>query len=163
MTHSLEMKRHWTLNSPSFRLSASLSLCLSLSLSVSVSVSVSLPSLSPPLPLRITKPPTDVFKSLTFEDCFGLLPLCVLLGLMRVVASQVLLLRRKAASLPMNLLVLSQPEHRGPARPCANRYTHTHLLHPSSSSPSDLGWPWFGAFLLVFVTVGISSPLCALA
>lgn len=27
--------------------------------------------------LSISKPLTDVFKSLTFEDCFGLLPHCV--------------------------------------------------------------------------------------
>lgn len=53
--------------------------------------------------LRISKPLTDVFKSLTFEDCFGLLPLCVLLGLMKIGASQALL-RGKAATLAVNSL-----------------------------------------------------------
>lgn len=48
-------------------------------LSVSLSLSLS--------PLRISEALTDVFKSLTFEDCVGLLPLCVLLGLMKIGAS----------------------------------------------------------------------------
>lgn len=116
-------------------------------------------SLSAPLPtpLRISKPLTDVFKSLTFEDCFGLLPLCVLWGLMKIGASLALLLRGKAATLMVNLLVPAQPGHMGPGGHVSTRACmHTCFGQLLLSQLPGMAWVWW--YPLVLITVGVSPP-----
>lgn len=80
------------------------------------------------------------FKSLTFEDCFGLLPRCVLLGLMKIGASQALL-RGKELLLQWTCF------------PCSARTQGTPTPAPNTHTPASLG-----SFL--FQLPGLASVWC---
>lgn len=110
--------------------------------------------------LKISKLQADVFKSLSLEDCFGLLPLCVLLGLMKTGASP---------ALPFTVVGEEEGEQDSLAQHGSMPQPHSgagcEVQKPACTCflPSSPGWSWRGAYLLLFITVGLLPPQCASA